>query len=105
MTKDVKREWPDPTAEMLETPEFNAVWQVIKAWDINVPEAYEGYCGATGNHVRAVLDALNSFTRRPPHGRGRHGIRCGFALIEGENKGVGDALEGAHQRSVTTEGK
>lgn len=23
----VKRPWPDPTPEMLATPEFNAVWQ------------------------------------------------------------------------------
>lgn len=43
---------------MLATPEFEAVWQAIKEWDINVPAAYEGYCGATGNHVRAILDAL-----------------------------------------------
>ena len=50
--------WPDPTPEMLETPEFNAIWECIKYWDINVPGAYRGYCGATGNHVRAILDAL-----------------------------------------------
>lgn len=52
------REWPDPTPEMLASPEFEAVWQLIKSWDINVPEAYSGYCHATGNHVRAILDAL-----------------------------------------------
>lgn len=50
--------WPDPTPEMLASPEFEAVWQCIKRWDINVPDAYVGYCGATGNHVRAILDAL-----------------------------------------------
>lgn len=50
---------PDPTPEMLETLEFNAVWECIKTWDINVPSAYDGYCGATGNHVRAILDALS----------------------------------------------
>lgn len=53
-----KREWPDPTPEMLASPEFNAIWDCIKRWDINVPDAYVGYCGATGNHVRAILDAL-----------------------------------------------
>ncbi len=52
--------WPDPTPEMLASPEFNAVWECIKSWDINVPAAYGGYCGATGNHVRAILDALNA---------------------------------------------
>lgn len=50
--------WPDPTPAMLETPEFEAIWQCIKKWDIAVPNAYGGYCGATGNHVRAILDAL-----------------------------------------------
>ncbi len=51
--------WLDPTPEMLETAEFEAVWQCIKKWDIHVPGAYSGYCGATGNHVRAILDALH----------------------------------------------
>ena len=50
--------WPDPTPEMVKSPEFNAIWECIKKWDINVPNAYCGYCGATGNHVRAILDAL-----------------------------------------------
>jgi hypothetical protein len=50
--------WPDPTLEMLDDPKFEAVWQRIKSWDINVPDVYAGYCGATGNHVRAILDAL-----------------------------------------------
>lgn len=49
--------WPDPTPEMLATPEFEAVWRAIKSWDIGTPH-YNGYCGATGNHVRAILDAL-----------------------------------------------
>ena len=52
--------WPDPTEEMLSDPKFNAIWDVIKTWDVNVKGAYTGYCGATGNHVRAILDALNS---------------------------------------------
>jgi hypothetical protein len=52
------RAWPDPTPEMLKDPDFERVWQCIKTWDINVPEVYIGYCGATGNHVRAILDAL-----------------------------------------------
>lgn len=50
--------WPDPTPEMLMSTEFEAVWQCIKRWDINVPDVYGGYCHATGNHVRAILDAL-----------------------------------------------
>lgn len=50
--------WPGPTPEMLISPEFEAVWLCIRKWDINVPDAYAGYCGATGNHVRAILDAI-----------------------------------------------
>jgi hypothetical protein len=45
---------------MLATPAFEAVWQCIKGWDIGVGDAYRGYCGATGNHVRAILDAIAS---------------------------------------------
>lgn len=48
----------DPTKEDLESPVFNAIWECIKEWDINVPEEYEGYAGASGNHVCAILDAL-----------------------------------------------
>ena len=50
--------WPDPTPEMLTTPEFEAIWQCIKNWDIEVVPG-DGYSGATGNHVRAILDALS----------------------------------------------
>ena len=56
--------WPDPTPAMLASPQFEAVWQCIKRWDINVPDAYTGSCGATGNHVRAILDALAPFLLR-----------------------------------------
>lgn len=56
--------WPGPTPEMLESPEFEAVWQCLRRWDINVPDAYAGYCGATGNHVRAILDALSALPHR-----------------------------------------
>ena len=52
--------WPDPTPGMLEDPYFNAIWDTIKGWDIAVPMAYRGYEGATGNHVRAILDALTN---------------------------------------------
>ena len=55
--------WPYPTPEMLDRPDFNAVWNVIKSWDVQVPGAYSGYCGATGNHVRAILDALASVNK------------------------------------------
>lgn len=50
--------WPGPTPEMLADPLFEAIWQAIKTWDINVPGAYSGYMGATGNHARALFEAI-----------------------------------------------
>lgn len=52
--------WPDPTPEMLQSKAFEAIWQKIKRWDVNVPDVYNGYCGVTGNHVRAILDAIQA---------------------------------------------
>lgn len=49
----------DPTPEMLENPEFKAIWECIKTWDINIPGAYEGHMAATGDHVAAILNALS----------------------------------------------
>jgi len=57
--------WPDPTPEELELPEFNAIWNVIKTWDINVPEV-DGqgmYTTASGNHVVAILRALQELEK------------------------------------------
>ena len=56
--------WSDPSPEDLRLPEFEAIWQTIKTWDINVPEAYVGYCGASGNHVKAILDALRQIVEQ-----------------------------------------
>jgi hypothetical protein len=41
-------------------PMFDAIWNVIKSWDIAVPEYYSGYTGAMGNHVQLILDAINA---------------------------------------------
>lgn len=49
---------PNPTSEDLNNPFFEAIWQVIKNWDINVPEYYHGYCGGNGSHVKLILDAI-----------------------------------------------
>jgi hypothetical protein len=57
---DAKKAWPDPSDSMLADERFERIWQVIKSWDIAVPDAYTGHCGATGNHVRAILDALDA---------------------------------------------
>jgi hypothetical protein len=60
-TKSQAIQWSDynPTPEMLDNdPLFDAIWDVIKTWDIGVPAAYWGYTGGTGNHVRAIYDAI-----------------------------------------------
>jgi hypothetical protein len=48
---------PEPTASDLESPEFNAVWDAIKKWDIS---RYSNgiYEGATGTDVMRILTAL-----------------------------------------------
>jgi len=61
----VANPWPDPTPEMLKRSDFESIWQCIKSWDINVPGVYRGYMGATGNHVRAILDALDALKDKP----------------------------------------
>ena len=59
---------PDPTEDDLKSPEFEAVWQAIKRWDINAPYHYDGYCGANGSHVMLILNALRpeGFKPREP---------------------------------------
>ena len=47
----------DPRPEELELPEFEKVWQAIKGWDIEDTPG-DGYHGATGTNVIAILDAL-----------------------------------------------
>lgn len=49
---------PNPSEKMLESPEFNALWDIIKHWDINVSDYYKGYCGGNGSHVTLLLEAL-----------------------------------------------
>ena len=49
---------PNPTEEQLYDPLFTAIWEVIKSWDINVPEYYQGYCGGNGSHVMLIYNAI-----------------------------------------------
>lgn len=51
-------EMPNPTETDLADPEFEAIWQTIKRWDVNVPGCYAGYCGANGSHAMLILNAL-----------------------------------------------
>lgn len=55
----IKKQMPNPTENELKyNPMFERIWQVIKTWDINVPEYYDGYMGANGSHVKLILNAL-----------------------------------------------
>ena len=47
---------------MLTSWRFKAIWECIKDWEIHVPGVDGGGFveSATGNHVRAILDALNA---------------------------------------------
>jgi hypothetical protein len=55
-----KVEMPNPNRQEIESPLFNAIYETIKTWDINVPGAYGGYCAATGSHVKAIMDGMIS---------------------------------------------
>jgi hypothetical protein len=49
----------DPSPEMLESSQFQAIWQIIKNWDIGFIEGPPyGRMGANGNHVAMILHAL-----------------------------------------------
>jgi hypothetical protein len=53
----------DPRMDEINTPEFEAVWQCIRHWDIGVPEDIteeggQSYSHGTGTHVITILDAL-----------------------------------------------
>ena len=54
---------PSPSREEQNSAEFNAIWGIIKNWDINVPEYYNGYAGSNGSHVKLILDAIRPFVR------------------------------------------
>jgi hypothetical protein len=56
------KDMPNPTPEQLASPEFQAIWSVIKAWDVNVPDYYKGYSHSSGSHVALILEALESQT-------------------------------------------
>jgi len=32
--------------------------KTIRTWDVNVPEYYNGYCGANGSHVTLIYNAV-----------------------------------------------
>jgi len=49
---------PNPSNEDLNDPIFNSIWNIIKSWDINVPDYYKGYMSGNGSHVKLILDEV-----------------------------------------------
>lgn len=47
-----------PTSEMLTDPLFGAILGVIRRWEITVPGTHNGHCIPTGDHARAILEAI-----------------------------------------------
>ena len=50
--------YQDPTEAMLQDPLWNASFNEIRDWDVNVPSEYGGYCACTGNHATAIFLAI-----------------------------------------------
>ena len=63
MNKHSNSPMPSPSKEELDSPEFNAIWDIIKHWDISVPSYYNGYTGGNGSHVKLIIDALKPVLR------------------------------------------
>jgi hypothetical protein len=60
MNKLSRVDMPSPSPEEINSPEFEAIWSVIKEWDINVGD---GPSGGSGSHVKLILDKLKPTLR------------------------------------------
>jgi hypothetical protein len=49
---------PNPTPADISSEAFQALWPVLKDWDVNVPTHYSGYMGFNGSHMKIILNAL-----------------------------------------------
>ena len=47
MRGNMSKFYSDPTPQMLDDPLWNAIWEEMRGWDINVPTEYIGYTGVT----------------------------------------------------------
>lgn len=56
----MSKNYSDPKPYMFDDPVWNAIWQEMRGWDINVPDEYTGYTGVTGNHVTAIYLAVTT---------------------------------------------
>lgn len=58
-----KNVFPSPTEKEMKSPEFKAIFNLIKRWDIGIAEQ-GGYQHGNGSHVKLILDVLKPFKRR-----------------------------------------
>jgi hypothetical protein len=59
-SEPVLKDMPYPRSEDLSDPTFQAIWRVIKTWDINVQDHYRGYWAATGSHAMLILNEVRA---------------------------------------------
>lgn len=58
MSKMIERKLPNPTDFDMNDPIFNAIWEVVKHWDIRVPQYYNGITSGNGSHVMLILNEV-----------------------------------------------
>ena len=54
-------------------PVWEAIWSVVKTWDINTPR-YTGYCSGTGDHATEIFRAIRSASQAG-------GVPAGWKLV------------------------
>jgi hypothetical protein len=52
------KEKPSPSEDDLKNPLFEPLFQLIKNWDIRVPEYDALYSSGNGSHVKMIMDAI-----------------------------------------------
>lgn len=54
---------PSPSEEEMNSYLFKYIWDVIKTWDIKIPEYDYGHSGANGSHVKLIMDGIKPIIR------------------------------------------
>ncbi len=54
---------PNPSLDEINSSDFEAIWEIIKDWDINARDYYDGYTSGNGSHVKLILDNLKIHRR------------------------------------------
>lgn len=62
-TRPIK-EIPNPSKEDINTELFNQIYNIIKDWDISIPEYYNGYTSGNGSHAKLIYDVVKPAIRQ-----------------------------------------